>query len=130
MNTQSIKSGEQGAEKPAPATFKSGLEGSLWATKPEEKTRVGDRPYNFHAAATSAFKTGLEGSMWAPGNLRSRAGTPASRAVSIKNPNARDEVRFLGEFNELLQKYGFTGPEGAEIVYKAVYGDVEKLSSK
>ena len=44
MNTHSTKSGEQGASKPAPAAFKSGLEDSMWASEAEEKTTVGDRP--------------------------------------------------------------------------------------
>lgn len=131
MNTPSNKSGQHGASKPAHAAFKSGLEASMWAPQAEEKKTVGDRPYNFHEAATSEFKTGLEESMWAPANLRSRhAGQPASRAVPVKNPNARDEVRFLAEFNGLLAKYEFTPFEGAELVSKDVFGDVEKLSSK
>ena len=131
MSDTNNKSGEKGTDKPATSAYKSGMEQSIWAPKEGEKTTIGDRPYEFKQPARRHFHSGIDESMWAPANLPPpSASQTASRAVPIVAPEARNEAAFLAEYNLLVQKYAFTAPEGAAIIYKAVYGDVERLSEK
>ena len=117
-NTEDI-SGGQGAAKAAVSAPQTG-----------EKTTIGDLPYDYHKAGQTTMKSGLEESMWAPANRRSPAPRAVSRAVPIVNPDARNEAKFVAEYNALVAKYEFTPSEGLSIAYKAVYGDVEQLSAK